>query len=174
MALVLIKEDGTGLANANTYASVVDCTAYHEAHLYASAWTAASAGDKDKALAMATRLIDSEFTFRGNRNSTTQSLQWPRADCPAPDAATGEVVESNVVPRPIVEATCEMARELLIADRTSAPAGEGVLSTSLAGATVVFDKADRRPVLTALVQDMLARYGDLVRRQNGMARLVRT
>ena len=58
MALVLIKEDGTGLVNANTYASVADGDAYHEAHLYATAWTAATTPNKEAALAMATRLID--------------------------------------------------------------------------------------------------------------------
>jgi hypothetical protein len=35
MALVLLKEDGSGLAGANTYAVVADGDAYHEGHLYA-------------------------------------------------------------------------------------------------------------------------------------------
>ena len=172
MAITLIKEDGTGLSNANTYASVVDCDAYHEAHLYAAAWTAASAGDKDKALAMATRLIDAEFAFSGTRKSTTQALQWPREDCPAPDEGGGKVVATNVVPKPVANAACEMARELIIADRTGAPMGEGLASTRLADSSIVFDKKDRRPVLTALVQVMLGKYGAPI--MGGMARLVRT
>ena len=47
MALTLIKEDGTGRADANSYASVADGNAYHDGHLYASAWT--GAGDDQKA-----------------------------------------------------------------------------------------------------------------------------
>ena len=35
MALVLTKEDGTGLAGANAYANGADGDAYHEGHLYA-------------------------------------------------------------------------------------------------------------------------------------------
>ena len=40
MSLTLIKEDGTGKADANSYASVADGDAYHDGHLYATAWTA--------------------------------------------------------------------------------------------------------------------------------------
>ena len=58
MSLVLNKEDGSGKADANTYALVADGDAYHESHLYASAWTAAATGNKEKALVMATRLLD--------------------------------------------------------------------------------------------------------------------
>ena len=46
MALTLIKEDGTGKSDANAYADAADGDAYHEGHLYASAWTGASAGDQ--------------------------------------------------------------------------------------------------------------------------------
>ena len=42
MALTLIKETGAGLANANSYANVADGDAYHEGHLYASAWIGAA------------------------------------------------------------------------------------------------------------------------------------
>ena len=58
MALTLIKEDGTGLATANAYADVSDSDSYHEGHLYATAWTAATADNKAKALVMASRVLD--------------------------------------------------------------------------------------------------------------------
>ena len=37
MPLVLVKEDGSGLTAANSYASVADGDAYHLGHLYATA-----------------------------------------------------------------------------------------------------------------------------------------
>ena len=77
MALTLIKEDGTGKVDANAYANAADGDAYHEGHLYAAAWTVASAGNKDAALVMATRLIDSQFQFGGFKRLSTQALQWP-------------------------------------------------------------------------------------------------
>ena len=39
MALTLIKETGAGLVDANSYASAADGDAYHDGHLYATAWT---------------------------------------------------------------------------------------------------------------------------------------
>jgi hypothetical protein len=82
-------------------------------------------------------------------------------------------IAANVVPKRVVDATCEMAREILIADRTASPLGEGLTSTRLADSEVVFDKADRRPVLTMLVQAMLAKFGMPLTGGSGVARLVR-
>ena len=74
------------------------------------------------ALAMATRLIDGQYQFHGFRATSTQALQWPRQSCPDPDqprtppgpspAADG-YVPSNTIPKALVQATCEMARELV-------------------------------------------------------------
>ena len=65
MALTLIKEDGTGKVDANSYASAADGDAYHNGHLYATAWTGATTPNKEKALVMAIRLIDGEDQFNG-------------------------------------------------------------------------------------------------------------
>ena len=119
MPLTLIKETGAGLVDANSYADVADGDAYHAGHLYALAWTAASADQKAVALVMATRLIDAEYQFGGTRSVVTQSLQWPREDCPDPDA--GDMVAETMVPKAVVEAACELARELIITDRTAEP-----------------------------------------------------
>ena len=176
MALTLKKEDGTGFADANAYADVADGTAYHEGHLYASAWTGASAGDQAAALVMASRIIDSQMQFRGIRAVGGQALQWPRAGCrdedADPDVASGFVLVDEV-PKAVVDATCELARELLIADRTGAPVGEG-LSYSNVGTTQTGYKAeDRRPILSALVQSMLRKFGSVVGGGSGSVRLVR-
>src|SRR6476661_6925445 len=136
MALTLIKEDGTGKADANSYASAADGDAYYDGHLYATAWAAASSGNKEKALVFATRLIDAEYQFNGYRAHNGQALQWPRERCPDPDKGfvtisvlvpfLGNFLDANVVPKGVKDAACEMARELLIVDRTAAPPGEGI------------------------------------------------
>ena len=92
MSLTLIKEDGTGKADANSYASVADGDAYHDGHLYATAWMAATAEKKAAGLVMATRLIDSEYQFNGTRALAGQALQWPRSDCREPDGNTAVFV----------------------------------------------------------------------------------
>ena len=185
MALILIKEDGSGLIDANSYASVADGDAYHDAHLYATAWTAATTANKEKALAMATRLLDEEFQFNGFKVIPTQALQWPRQRCPDPDASPGPIVSgiswrteafvaSNIVPARVIQATCEMARELLIADRTGPPAGEGISMQRNADLSEIsYSKKDRRPVITCAAAGLLSKYGSLLKKMNTV-RLVRT
>lgn len=203
MALTLIKEDGTGKPTANTYALVADADSYHEGHLYAAAWTAATADQKSAALVMATRVIDAEYQFNGYRAGFAQALQWPRAECREPDGGTAGFgarnvtqaalhgilpdgpdaivvqtaewfVSPNLVPKAVVEATCELARELLIVNRTEAPAGEGLSFHNVGGTQTGYNKSDKRPIIPALVQAMLAKYGALINRKSGTVQLVRT
>ena len=172
MALILIKEDGTGKMDANSYATAADGDAYHEGHLYASPWTSATLANKDAALVMATRLINVEFQFNGFRKTSTQALQWPREKCPDRDKARnggfvsfGPYVDNDKVPKAVIEATCEMARELLITDRTAAPLGEGLtLQRNTDQSEQIFNKRDRRSVISCLAQTMLWRFGAPIRK----------
>jgi hypothetical protein len=172
MALTLIIETGAGLSAANAYADVVDGDAYHAGHLYASAWTGATAEQKAMALVMASRLLDAEYRFAGTRANAVQALQWPRVDCPDPD--TGDTVPENTVPKGLVEATCELARELLIADRTAAPPGEGQKYYNNGSVQTGYDKADTRPIIPKLVQAMLAKFGAMTKAKSGAVKLIRT
>jgi hypothetical protein len=101
----------------------------------------------------------------------TQSLQWPREDCPDPDA--GDLIAETMVPKAVVEAACELARELLITDRTAAPAGEGLKYYNDSGKQTGYDKTDTRPIIPKLIQAMLAKYGALIKAKSGAVRLVR-
>jgi hypothetical protein len=182
-AITLIKEDGTGKPDANTYADLDNGNDYHAGHLYASAWTAASDDQKAVALVMATRLIDAEFQFNGTRTNAVQGLQWPRARCPEPDAIhvplqvllpiPSDFVRFDSVPKAVVDATCEVARALLIEDRTANPLGEGLKYTGLGASQTSFDKTDRRPVIPYVAQAMLVKYGSLILTKSGSVRLTR-
>jgi hypothetical protein len=196
MALILVKEDGTGKTNSNSYADVTDGDGYFDGHLYASIWTDATTATKAAALVMATRLVDTQFQFNGYRAHDTQALQWPRERCPDPDRnlVTASVVSpvltnfvpSTVVPKGVVLAVCEMARELLIADRTAAPPGEGISSQqsstsshdasggTSAQTSISYSKEDPRPIVSRVAQAMLAKYGALIQGGSGGVRLVRT
>ncbi|MCI0744038.1 MAG: hypothetical protein L0Y58_01410 [Verrucomicrobia subdivision 3 bacterium] len=184
MPLTLIKETGSGLPDANSYASVADADSFHDGHLYATTWTSATTANKEKALVLATRLIDASYQFNGSKTKVTQALQWPREGAIDPDRKTlqfsalsnvfGPFFESDQVPKALLDATCEMAREVLFADRTDSPDGEGILQLSLVGAlTVIFDKKDRRPVISHLAQSILSKLGTLIRPTQRAATLVR-
>lgn len=171
MPLILIKETGAGLANANSYADVADGDAYHAGHLYATAWTATSADQKAVALVMASRLIDAEYQFGGIRAVASQALQWPRRQCRIQDQE--DELPDDAVPKALVDAACELARELLIADRTAAPAGEGLKYYNNAGVQTGYDKTDTRPIIPAVVQALLAKFGSLIKSKSGSVKLIR-
>ena len=184
MPLILVKEDGTGKVDANSYANAADGDAFHDGHFYASAWNAATAPNKEKALVMATRLIDAYYQFHGWKRSNVQGLQWPREAAIDPDRNDlrlsalennlGPYFEEDRVPKAVIDATCEMAREVLIADRTDAPDGEGVAQLGVAGSvSITFDKKDRQPVISQVAQTMLSKLGTLIRAGCGAAKLVR-
>jgi len=77
------------------------------------------------------------------------------------------------VPKALVDATCEQARELLIADRTLAPDGEGLRYYNTGTEQKGYDKDDTRPVLTAVVQAMLAKFAAPINSRSGSVKLTR-
>lgn len=115
--MALINEDGTGLANAESYAAVADADTYHT-NFNNPTWAGLSTPVKEQSLRRATQYIDSQYSFRGIQLTTicvngvryaTQSLAFPRTlSCyPLPTLPTP-------FPRPwpikeLVQATCELA-----------------------------------------------------------------
>lgn len=84
-----------------------------------------------------------------------------------------QTVPADVVPKAIVEATCELARELLVRDRTAAPAGEGLKYQNEGSTQTGYDKTDTPPVIPKLVQAMLSKYGSLISAKSGTVNLIR-
>jgi len=94
-------------------------------------------------------------------------------------------VESDVVPAAVVRATCEMARELLIVDRTAAAPGEGISATQTSQAShtvdsgsssmssTTYSKVDTRKVISPVALAMLTKFGAVVSEGSGVVRLVR-
>lgn len=78
-----------------------------------------------------------------------------------------------MVPRAVVDAMCEMARELLIVDRTAAAAGEGLRYQNVGTTQTGYDKSDTRPVISHVAQAMLAKFGAVIKNRSGPVRLVR-
>jgi len=115
--------------------------------------------------------------------SAVQALQWPRVNCPDPDKAPIPVLTSlllydpfvpaSIVPKAVVQATCELSRELILADRTVAPPGEGLKYQNVSGTQTGYDKSDTRPVISRVAQAMLGKYGSLVSGRSGAVRLLR-
>lgn len=117
MPVTIVTEDGTGLANANTYVDPAGAfaTSYADAWIdaYKTEWTAASANSRAQAVVSATRAMDAQFTWRGTQlRPGAQALGWPRY-------VACSNIPSNAVPVPVQQATMEMALALLQRNRTS-------------------------------------------------------
>ena len=175
MALILIVEDGSAKSDANSYATRAEGNAYHEGHVAATDWTAATDAQKEAALVMATRAIDALFRFEGWKRTSTQTLQWPRTDCPDVERSEGEDdLPEDTLPASVRDAACELARHLIVQDRTGDPEGIGLRSLTIEGALrLVFDPLRPKPVVPQFVQAMLGRVGSYEGRRSGSVRLIR-
>lgn len=154
----LIVEDGTGLPNADSYVSVADCQAYAAAHGLAFAGEEAAL---EAALRNATLYLDGEYTYRGERATGTQALEWPRT-----------VVDG--VPREVVSACCELAVRALkgplwqdVSSTTAGAAIEktvGPITTKYATAEGVRNDGQTRYAgVTAMLRRWLSSYGSSVK-----------
>jgi len=110
MAITLTKEDGTGLANANVYAEVAEASQYLENTGRKDAWAAFSTAVKSAALIQGADYLDQKFrrSFKGSRLTSTQRLEWPRADV---YDELGVLVDPALIPEEVANASIEFAFE---------------------------------------------------------------
>lgn len=97
-----------GGSTSNSFVAVSYADDYFTAHLESSFWVGITTSQKQAALVMATRRINSE-TFGGIRNTNTQSLSWPRQYIVAYDVPNKSYINSTTIPEQLNQATCEMA-----------------------------------------------------------------
>lgn len=104
----LVVEDGTGVAGANSYASLAYADEYFSYHpYYAESWAAITPDTKRQNLLIAaTRDLDALLRWQGVPVSTTQMLGWPRYGAVTVD---GDPMLSTVIPERLKQATCEQA-----------------------------------------------------------------
>jgi predicted NBD/HSP70 family sugar kinase len=155
MALI----DTPGAADANTYSSVADADAYHAAHLYPETWDDADTDDRERALQMATRLLDQWFEWNGAAVGSVQALLWPRVGVVGPN---GYAEPSDAIPARVRDATAELARQLLTTDRTadSDVESQGIKKVKAGSVEVEFSGAGgAKPIPDAVLGFLVPWYG---------------
>lgn len=104
---------------ADSYCDEATADAYHATRLNSSVWTSATTADKEAALKMATRRLESE-DWKGYKADelAANSLRWPRAELYNAD---GQLESSVSVPLAIIDACAELALDMLkaAADETA-------------------------------------------------------
>jgi len=141
--MALTVEDGTGLANADAYISLVYFTDY------ATAMAISTAGKTDEqieaAIRQATMAVDGRYRFAGRKATSSQALEFPRAD-----AVDWDGLEITGIPARVKRATAEFAGAALVSPLTAVLARGGkVKSESVGSISVTY--ADDAPVV-AVVQ----------------------
>lgn len=110
----LVKEDGSIVSGANTYADKTDLTTYASARGISIPGTDAA---KEKLLVLAMDAVESlETTFLGMRVDGDQELSWPRTDpCNEDGSITlgnGQSAPSDEIPKQLLAAQCQLACDL--------------------------------------------------------------
>ena len=151
--MTIIVENGTGLSNAESYASVAFADAYFAARMTGS-WDS-SDSHKEMLLRVATEHIDAFYgqRFKGTRGSITQALQWPRVGV----FVDGYELESDVIPIDIQRACCEFAYQ---ANTTSLAPNltQGIVREKIDVIEVEYDTNSRRLPQFTKAASLLAKY----------------
>ena len=96
------------LPTTTSYVSRADANTYFATSFNDAAWTALSDAQKDLALQVATRNLET-LQWYGTKCLDDQALQWPREV--AADGSCDATV-CTTIPNQLVEATCELALKL--------------------------------------------------------------
>lgn len=153
--MALVVEDGTGKADAESYATVAQFTSYCEARGYATG------GPDDEVveqkLRLATDYIDAHYRFKGARKLSTQALEFPRTGL-----LDWSSYEITGVPSRLRSATIELAFKGLTdaaffvdSDKSGRVTSEKVGPISI---TYGGDGADPSEKRYTVVDSMLAQY----------------
>lgn len=125
--MALTVEDGSGVAGANSYASLADVRAFAAARGVTNFPADDTAAEAHVINAM-DFLEGMGRKFKGDRASETQALQWPRQYC----YIDGVLQPSNEIPQQLVNALCQLAIEAVGQD----------LIPNRGGRTVTLEKVD--------------------------------
>lgn len=150
--MALTVEDGTGKADAESYAAITDANTYHAA-LGQAAWAALSDAAKEQALRRATTFIDWRFRFYGEKRTAEQALAWPRVGA----TDYGWLVDDATVPAKLKRAVAEAALLSVTEELTPNGAPEGaVLSESVDVLSVSYAPGQSGAVRFKSVEALLA------------------
>lgn len=155
-----------GGAAAESYASVAEAATYH-ANRANAAWDLADTTAKEAALRKATAYLDSRYTWRGVRVTSTQALDWPRSGV----VVDGYTVLTTALPAGLQRACMELALKALSADLFADVDAQYVESFTVGPITRRMSARGNGGQKRFAAVDALLR--DLVRGGNGAIELVR-
>lgn len=167
--MALVVEDGSGMANADSFVTVEATDAFWSAR-NVTEWTTASTQAKEAALRATADYLAFAYDWPGQPKSSSQSLCWPRAG--AVDQ-TGDLIASDEVPVPIERACFVLAREALTHDLLRETSPDDIVteeSVSISGAiseSRKYDRGNRRGVSVRRFSPVDAILSQIMRNTRG-------
>jgi hypothetical protein len=127
--MALVHEDGTGKADAESFASVADADAYFVKYGASAAWTAADDATKEVGLRTAARRMRALYrgAWIGRRYLETQALSWPRSEAWDED---GYLISHTIVPPAVRDANTILAGNHVDGDDLMADVSDDAAVTS--------------------------------------------
>ena len=151
--MALVIKATSGAVDANSYCTLAESDAYHESRLHTDSWDDADDDTKNRALASATRLLDSHITWDGYPASEAQALQWPRT---ALYDSFDNLIDEATIPQVLKNATAEFALHLIDDDLVANVSSEGIEGVGLGPIKVDFSATgQKRNVIPDIVLEML-------------------
>lgn len=156
-------------ANANSYATLAEANTYFDERLPLPTPWVTSGGTSERALLMATRILDAlaqprvrlvdgyyvtSRQWTGDPATATQRLAWPRIGM---FDANGNEIASDVIPRQLKEAQAELAGQLIISDTTldNSVSVAGITSVRAGSVSLSFKDMIERHVLPDIVWELM-------------------
>jgi hypothetical protein len=133
----LIAEDGTGLANANSYVTWDIIEVFAEERSW-SDWATATDEAKEIAILDATIYLDTSYLWKGSIKLEAQALAWPRES-----VFDREGRELAGVPQRIKDACCELARMKLTAALVASRTEGEVQSLTAGSVSITYARGNR-------------------------------
>lgn len=162
--MTLIVENGSGVANANSYASVAQADARLLVRGNAD-WDALDTDAKEMALILATDYMTSKYRLRwsGYRALLSQSLDWPRFQVPIVDAPGiyapfPAFYPINTVPTEVVNATIDLALRSSQGTVLQPDLDQPVQRETVGPITTVYFPGARMEVLYSAIDGILAPF----------------
>lgn len=160
MAITLTLETGAGVSGANTFAALATAQAYAEAHVGGATWLASDEEKQKASLVQATRMLCQRLTWKGYKVAVDQATVFPRNYL---YDSEGNLFDSDVVPQQVVDATCELAIQLVSED-FSQDAGGAVIREKVDVLEVQYAESStrRRAPFPQIVLDMVYPLATLI------------
>lgn len=131
--MTLIIERGTGLVDADSYASLDDVTNFQIGRTDYDVWINMSVEQQEAMVREATLYLDGTYTWRGTVQYLTQARSWPRVGAVDDE---GRTIPSSTVPLQVVQACAFLSGKATTTSLQPEVSGAQVTSKSVGPAGV--------------------------------------